>query len=209
MSHSIDWYFDFISPFAYFQHHCLIHEYAEIEINYHPVLFGALLQENNHKGPADIPAKRIMTYRYCNWYAEQNNIPFRFPDVHPYRPVAVLRLVLAAGVDSASVKKTFDYIWIEGKSPFGDERLQELATVLGMSDPARAIADDAVKEQLRINTQRAIELGIFGVPTIVIDNQLFWGRDHTDMALDFLHNPALFQTDGYRRLESIPDGLRR
>lgn len=69
---AIDWYFDFISPFAYLQFYALEHHLSQrpdLKIHFKPVLFAALLKHNSHKGPAEIPSKRLATYRYCQWYA--------------------------------------------------------------------------------------------------------------------------------------------
>ncbi len=209
MNKSIAWYFDFISPFAYFQHRYLINEHPDIEIHYYPILLGALFVQNQHKGPAEIPVKRTMTYRHCIWYAKQHRIPFRLPDIHPYRPVNVLRMALAAGVDAEAVSKIFEFIWVDGKSPDHSERLNELSARLGLHEYQSAIAKPEIKDRLRQNTERAIELGIFGVPTVAVGNQLFWGHDQTPMILEYLDNPRLFEDAEYRGIENIQDGLAK
>ena len=204
---SIDWYFDFISPFAYMQHLALVRDYPEVNINYYPILFGVMLRQHGHKGPAEIPTKRLMTYRYCTWYAANQGIPLRFPDIHPYRPVSVLRLSLAAGISTQTVTSIFEYIWVEGKSPCGNSRLAELSERLGISDYATAISSQRVKNQLRMNTECASKLNIFGVPTIVIDDKLFWGNDMTGMAMAYLANRKMFENEEFCRLTDLPNGL--
>lgn len=208
MTRNIDWYFDFISPYSYFQHYLFVTRYPDLSIRYYPVLLGALLIQNNIKGPAEVPEKRRSTYRYCTWYAKRHDIPFRFPDLHPYRPVNVLRLALAAGVSQQSVTRIFDYIWVEGKSPTG-KKLDELAGLLGIEDIQTAISRQEIKDQLRQNTEQAANLGIFGVPTIAVDGNLFWGNDETEMAMEFLDDRTLFMDHDYARLEHIPDGLAK
>lgn len=209
MNKTIDWYFDFISPFAYFQHRQLISNHPEIQIRYFPILLGALFVKHQHKGPAEIPTKRIMTYRYCTWYAKQHGIPLQFPDVHPYHPVSVLRLALAAGANANTVSRIFEYIWVKGKSPDRPERLAELASQLALHDYVDAISNPSIKDELRQNTEQAISFGIFGVPTVMLDDQLFWGQDQTQLLLEYLENPNLFAQEQYQRLEHIPDGLKR
>ncbi|MCY4050633.1 MAG: 2-hydroxychromene-2-carboxylate isomerase [Gammaproteobacteria bacterium] len=208
MNKSIDWYFDFISPFAYFQHRDLINQHSDVKIRYYPVLLGALFLHNQHKGPAEIPAKRMITYRYCVWYAKQHQIPFKFPDVHPYRPINVLRMAIAAGVNAETVSKIFEFIWVKGKSPDQSEHLNELAACLGLIDYESAITKPEVKEELRKNTEQAVELGIFGVPTVSIDDHLFWGHDQTPLILEYLDNPDLFKNQDYLRIANIRDGLK-
>ena len=204
---SIDWYFDFISPFAYFQHYTLINHYPDVTINYYPILFGAVLQNHGNKGPAEIPSKRIMTYRYCTWQAKKRGIPFKFPDVHPYKPVSVLRLALAAGINRENVTCIFHYIWVQGNDPSSPENLLKLASKLGLKNMEKAIQQPSIKKQLRDNTERASLLELFGVPTIMIDDKLFWGDDLTEMAMGYLSNPELFDSEDYQRLETLPNGL--
>src|SRR3974390_790701 len=93
---AVDWYFDFVSPYSYFSSLQLSTLAAEVQIRYHPVLFAALLNHWEHKGPAEIPPKRQWTYRWCTWWAERQRIPFRMPAVHPFNPLPYLRLAYAA-----------------------------------------------------------------------------------------------------------------
>src|SRR5688500_20142066 len=92
---SIDWYFDFVSPYSYI---CL-HRLGElpVQVSYNPVLFAGLLNRWGQKGPAEIPAKRRRTYRGCTWWAGERGVPVRVPAAHPRNPLPYLRLSLAAG----------------------------------------------------------------------------------------------------------------
>ena len=76
---SANWYFDFVSPFAYLQLAQFDRLPGSLEIDYVPVLFAGLLEYWENKGPAEIPEKRRHTYRFCQWYGERHGIPFRFP----------------------------------------------------------------------------------------------------------------------------------
>ena len=89
MTVSVDWYFDFVSPYSYIS----LHRLPELDarIVYKPVLFAGLLNHWGQKGPAEIPAKRLWTYRYCAWRAGVLGIPFRFPAAHPFNPLQHLR----------------------------------------------------------------------------------------------------------------------
>ena len=92
---SVDWYFDFVSPYSYIALHRL--EELPAPVAYKPVLFAGLLNHWGQKGPAEIPAKRRWTYRWCIWWAKSLGIPFRFPAAHPFNPLPHLRLALACG----------------------------------------------------------------------------------------------------------------
>ena len=206
-SNTVDWYFDFISPFAYLQHYRLSRKHPDIRLNPIPVLFGALLQAHGHKGPAEIPRKRTMTYRHCQWLAEESGTPLKFPPEHPYRPLPVLRLCIAAGSTPTAVDRIFGAIWAEGRNPADPEVLISLGHEIGLDDPVAAVQSDEVKSRLRKNTETAVELGVFGVPTMSIGDALFWGYDMTDLALAYLEDPGLFDSGEYSRLAELPNGL--
>lgn len=203
----ITWYFDFISPFSYFQFYQLqaIKKLRPaLQIDYRPVLFAGLLKYHGHKGPAEIPAKRQMTYRYCHWYASNHNIPFSMPSAHPFNPLPMLRLAVARNGDEAVVLRLFNHAWRDSAGEPEFFSVESLAKLPGLENAAEEIASPAVKNQLRLNTDTAIAKGVFGVPTMEIGTQLFWGVDMTPMAMDYLDNPAGFDDLEYRRLDTLP-----
>jgi len=80
---------------------------------------------------------------------------------------------------------------------------------LDIADPESAINDSNVKATLRVNTERAINDGVFGVPSFVVNQEIFWGGGATDMLLDYLDNPGLFQTSEMKRISNMPMGKTR
>lgn len=81
------WYFDFVSPFCYFQTRRFADFDPDVEIVCHPVLFAALLKHRGQLGPAEISVKRRFTYRYLQWYAERHDMPFKIPPAQPFNPL--------------------------------------------------------------------------------------------------------------------------
>ena len=154
-----DWYFDFLSPFSYLQLVQFDRLPADLEVTYRPVLFAGLLGHWGHKGPAEIPAKRVHTYRWCHWYAARHGIPFRMPPAHPFNPLRPLRLAVAQGAEPALVRAVFDAIWAEGRDPSRDDEWQALTERLAIADADEAIARPEIKEALKRNTQEAAERG--------------------------------------------------
>lgn len=205
---AIDCYFDFISPYAYF---ALLKLEAvlpgDVDIRLRPLLFAGLLNHHGHKGPAEIPAKRIWTYQSCTWRAAQAGIPFRFPAAHPFNPIPYLRLCLAAGATKVATRTIFDALWTTGADPADPAQVAALAGRLGV--PLAALEAPAVKQQLRDNGEAAIAAGVFGVPTLVIDGQLFWGVDGLDFAMACLADPALLDSAEMRRLATLPAAANR
>jgi 2-hydroxychromene-2-carboxylate isomerase len=209
MTRAADWYIDFISPYPYLQLASFDRFPSDLQIRPRPVLFAALLQHWENKGPAEIPAKRSQTYRYCHWLAGKRGIPFKAPPRHPFNPLPLLRLAVALDGDMDAMRAMFHHVWGVGQDANDPESLQALASSLGITDAAARIGDQTVKDRLRANTDEAIARGVFGVPTFVVDDQIFWGDDVTDMMLDYLDNPDLFASGELGRLGDLPVGVER
>jgi 2-hydroxychromene-2-carboxylate isomerase len=205
----VSWVFDVLSPFAYLGIGDLERLPPGVVVEYVPVLLAAILTHCGQKGPAEIPAKRRFTYRFVLWQARQRGLPIRFPRAHPFNPLAALRLVIAAGSDRRAAATVLDAVFREGRDLSDPAALAEVAGRLGIADAERAVTDPAVKQRLRENTERAIAQGVFGVPTLVVGRELFWGQDAFAMALDYLSNPGAFEDREMRRAESLPIGVER
>lgn len=206
---SIVWYFDFISPFAWLQWTKVKALAASRPLTLRPIVFGAVLEKVGQKGPAEIPGKREFTYRHALWRARQNGQALRFPPSHPFNPLAALRLCIAAGTTVEAVDAIFEWIWAQGQMGDTVEALAPVAARLGIADPAAAIADPAVKAQLRANFEAAMAEGVFGVPTLSLDGRLFWGDDAHAFALACLDDPALWDEAEMQRLGQLPIGVQR
>jgi len=198
----VTWFFDFISPYAYFGLHTLERLGSGVEVQYQPVLLAGLLNHWGQKGPAEIPPKRVWTYRSCLWWAKQNHVPFQVPAAHPFNPLPYLRLSIAAGNSAHAVRAIFDGLWTTGVDPADPGAVASVAASLGV--PLERIADSRVKSSLREATELAAMKGVFGVPTFAIDEQLFWGNDSVDFAAAYLHDPGILDTDEMRRIDSLP-----
>lgn len=208
-----NWYFDFISPFAYLQWQRLKVLSSQDEqactIAYRPLLLAALLNHHGQMGPAEIPAKRLFTYRHVQWRAQRAGVALRFPPRHPFNPLAALRLCVAAGSTPAAIDAVFAHIWRDGQPADTPEGIAALAARLGLDDPEAATADAAVKAVLAGNFASALQDQVFGVPTLAIEGQLFWGEDATDMFLGYLAQPGLFDSDAMQHLAQLPVGAQR
>lgn len=206
---NVNWYFDFISPFAYLQQETFRNLPEDIVIQPVPVLFAGLLNHWESKGPAEIPAKRIFTYRHSVWLGRKHNIPLRMPPAHPFNPLKALRLVTALNHDVEIIRAIFRFIWADGKSVDDDETWNELMNQLGV-DNADSLCNQAeIKNRLRQNTEDAIAKSIFGVPTLEINGEIFWGFDATDMAIEYINKPDLFSDEEMLRIDSLPAAATR
>ena len=107
----VDWYFDFISPFAYLQFSQFKKFENKLNITIHPVLFGALLKHWGQLGPAEIVPKRIFTYRFFNWKADRLGIEYTMPPSHPFNPLPALLACIAGSSTFEVTQEIFDTIY--------------------------------------------------------------------------------------------------
>ena len=206
---SADWYFDFVSPFSYLQCEQLPMLERSVRIRYRPVLFAGLLKAHGQKGPAEIASKRRFTYRFVVWQAAKLGIPLTFPAAHPFNPLPLLRLAIAADCEPSAVRRIFRFVWRDGR--LGDLPIEwaELMSELDIPDAASRIESPEVKDALRKNTDNAIARGVFGVPTLAIGDELFWGADATAMASDYLAQGCKFSDAEMTRVASLRAGAER
>lgn len=180
----IDFYLDFISPYAYLAFERLPEalEGLSYNVRYKPLLFGAVLKHHGQLGPAEIPSKREWTYRQVLWLGHAHGVPLDMPATHPFNPLAHLRLALATapdgGISRQVAEAVFRDIWRGGAEAADAGRLATLAAGFTLR---RAPNSDAVKAQLKANTDEAIARGLFGVPAFVVDDRVFWGFDSLPM----------------------------
>jgi 2-hydroxychromene-2-carboxylate isomerase len=201
------WYFDFISPYAYFGLSGVERLGAQVRVEYRPVLFAGLLNHWGQRGPAEIPGKRTWTYRWCTWYAAQHGIAFKLPRAHPFNPLGYLRLAIAANCEPAAIRRIFERLWTTGADAAEPNVLEELAASLGIA--REQLAEPRVKESLRTNTDAAIAHGVFGVPTLVVDGEAFWGADAIDFARAYIADRSVLDNDEMKRVSALPVGASR
>ena len=204
----LDWYFDVISPFAYLQWRRLRRDHSDVALNPKPVLFAAILNHVGQLGPAEIPQKRRHTYRIVLWQARQAGVPLHFPPAHPFNPLPALRLCLAAPNRIEAIDAIFAHIWEHGRAADSIDALADVARELGIIDPAAAIARDEVKRELLANGEEAMALGLFGVPTLKVRDELFWGNDATELALAYRDDENALDAE-MRRVDAIPEAVQR
>lgn len=184
---AIRFHFDYISPNAYLGW-AAIHDLAARHgraVEPVPIVFGALLDAGDRVGPAEVEPMRRWMMRNCARKAAERGLPFAPPASHPFNPLLALRVTVAAfdGRDAGGVRPLIDAlfraIWGESVDATSPEAVARAVDGAGF-DGARlveAAGDPRVKGALRAATERAFAEGVFGVPTAVVDGELFWGYD--------------------------------
>ena len=215
----ITFFLDFISPYA-----CLAFEQLpralqglSYGIEYRPLLFAGLLKRHGQLGPAEIAPKRDWTYRQVLWLAHRHGIDLQLPAVHPFNPLALLRLAVACaatpvgtgspGAANRYVCETiFRHVWRGGADAADPARLEHL---LAMLKPGRDPAGDDVKRELKASTDAAIARGVFGVPTFAVDDKVFWGFDALPMLRGWLEGDPWFTGDAWEAARQVGSGIVR
>ena len=200
----VTWYFDTVSPFSYLALPAVEALAARRPVALRPVVLGAMLAHWGALGPAEVPPKRLHTYRLCQFLAGRAGVPMCFPPRHPFRSLESLRLLTALGATPPTVRAVFDFVWREGRDPSDPAEFDALRQRL----PDRGGLDpDAAKAALREETDTAIAAGVFGVPTLRIGAELFWGVDAVPMAEAYLEDRSLFAGGEMARLADLPSGV--
>lgn len=189
MTKTVDFYFDFGSPAAYLAYTQLPAICAETgaTLNWKPMLLGGVFQATGNHSPATVPAKGKYMFADLNRYAVRYGVPFKH---NPHFPINTLMLMRAAvglqmredGRQAAFTQAVFSAIWVNEKNM---NDLGVMGAVLHEAgfDAAAMLAlvsQQDVKDRLKVLTQRAVERGIFGAPTMFVGDQMFWGQDRLE-----------------------------
>ena len=186
----LEFYFDFISPYSFLAHKQIrkIENEEGIKIIYKPVLLGGLHNLHGIKAPAFIPAKAKHMVRDCKLIAEKNNISFKFNAYFPIRSLNLMRGVLVAEEDNIKkyyIDNIFNTIWQDGLNMNDTIVIQKILQNLNINPKTFSLrtTSSLIKDLLRKKTNEAYEKGVFGAPTFVVNNKIFWGQDRIEFAL--------------------------
>lgn len=218
----ITFHYDPISPYAFLAFERLPQALMghSVAVRYKPVLFAALLKAHGQLGPAEIPTKRNWTYRQVSWLAHHHGVQLDLPAAHPFNPLPLLRLGLACATDDVPgetnryvTEQLFHHVWHGGLDATDPARLAELQGRLQnhmaqRDKPWNTPDSDVVKQRLRANSDEAIELGLFGVPAMVVEGRVFWGFDALPMLRAYLDGDAWFDAQ-WEATADRPQGARR
>ena len=185
-----DFYFDFISPYSFLAHKEIrkIENKIDIKIRYKPILLGGLHNLHGIKAPAFIPAKAKHMIRDCKLIAERNNIKFKFNSYFPIKSLNLMRGVLVAEEDNIKnyyIDNIFNTVWQDGLNMNDEIIIHKVLKNLNVNPKTFSLRSTSslIKDSLRNKTNEAYEKGVFGAPTFVSNNKIFWGQDRIEFAL--------------------------
>ena len=190
MIKSLEFYFDFGSPYSFLAHKRIrkIEKQNSIEIKYMPILLGGLLKLAGIKANANIPVKAKYMIKDCKLCAEKYNIDFKFNSYFPISTLNLMRCALVAEKKDFAqnfINKVFDAIWKDGLNLNDNSIVEKLLKNLDINPKIFLMetTDLKIKNQLKKRTDDAYNKGIFGAPSFLVNNKLFWGQDRLEFAI--------------------------
>ncbi len=190
MTKSIDFYFDFISPYSFLAYQKLknINENASINIVYKPILLGGLHKLSGITAPAFHDSKLKNMKNDCALIASKNKILFKWNDYFPINSLYLMRGYLF--VNEQYKKKffevCFDAYWKNNIDISKEKNINRILDecLINKADFLFNIQDQKIKDDLKELTTLAFKKDVFGAPTFVVNNKIFWGQDRLEYALD-------------------------
>lgn len=193
MANSIDFYFDFSSPYGYLAStriEAIAERYGRA-VNWHPILLGAIFKVSGQAPLTTYPLRGEYAIHDFARAARENKTPYKQPDPFPVSTVAAARACcwIKQSNDSSVTAKlapfvhaTFKAYYVEGRNISEPDNILEIAESLDINKAALAegLADQSIKDALKDAINQAMEVGVFGSPTTVIDGELFWGSDRLE-----------------------------
>ncbi len=190
MNKTFDFYFDFISPYSFIAHKKIqkLEKEYKFKISYKPILLGGLHNLHDIKAPAFIPSKARFMIRDCKMVAEKNKIDFRFNSYFPIKSLILMRGVFVAeedGVKELYIDKIFNAIWCHGLNLNDQEVVSKVLKNVDINPKTFLLRSQRqnIKDQLKDKTNEAFKKGIFGAPTFVVREKIFWGQDRLQYAV--------------------------
>ncbi|MDA4846976.1 2-hydroxychromene-2-carboxylate isomerase [Hoeflea poritis] len=199
MSKTIDFYYDFVSSASYIAYKRLpeMIEKAGGKINWKPMVLGGVFKAVGNSGPANIPAKGKWMFDDMMRISGKHGFKFSVNPKFPLNTIMVLRGAVAAEKFGDDVLKKYMDVMFDGAWA-NDDDISDPAVVMELMDkaglPAQEIAnmvqDQAIKDELRANTEEAVERGAFGAPTFFVNGEMHWGQDRIDDVMEAFHKES-------------------
>ena len=188
MSKLIDFYFDFISPYSYLAHKKIINLNQRHYFNYKAILLGGLHNLGGITAPAFNERKMKNMKNDCVLIAEKNKIPFMWNEKFPINSLNLMRgfIFIEDIKKDKFLDKCFDAYWKNNIDISSEENIKQILTncEIDVDFFNIGIKNQETKEKLKNLTSLAFEKDIFGAPTFVVNNKIFWGQDRLDYALE-------------------------
>ena len=191
MSNHIDFYFDIISPYAYIAHKKIL-KHKNIIFNYKPIFLGGLHKLAGIDSPAFNEYKLKNTINDCNLVSEKNNIKFKWNSSFPINSLTIMRgyLCISKEKQDEYLNTFFDAYWKDNQDLSNIEIITKLLSKIKINSKEffKSIEKQSIKNELKNLTSEAFQKEVFGAPTFISNNKIFWGQDRLEYAIEELNN---------------------
>ena len=190
MTKSVEFYFDFISPYSYLAYKKLklLDTNNNVNIIYKPILLGGLHKLGGITAPAFNERKMKNMKNDCEIVAKKNNIDFEWNDKFPINSLQMMRgyLTIDDKIKNKFFDLCFDSYWKDNVDLSNIDNLENILKECSIDRNIffTDIKNDKVKEELKRLTNKAFEKDVFGAPTFIVNNKIFWGQDRLEYALE-------------------------
>ena len=193
MSSYIDFYFDVISPYSYIAHKKIqkIKESQKVIFNYKPILLGGLHNLAGLSAPAFNKYKMKNMQSDCELVSKKNNISFMWNSKFPINSLSIMRGYISLNETQKDdyLNTFFDAYWKGNLDISSEKEFSELLGSLKIDSKIffEKIKQQSIKDDLKKLTSDAFEKEVFGAPTFIVNNKIFWGQDRLEYALEELN----------------------
>ena len=204
----VTFHYDFLSPYSYMASQLIRRDYADLDLAYAPVVLGSILSKRGVKGPGEIPSRRRIGLQDNLLLCSHYDIPFNGPPTHPFNSIYALRSVCAVPDDDTRARLTDRYFraaWAESKALDDLAVLSECLADCGVDqDPEEVATTREHRAALKANTRDAIERGVWGVPSFVVDGFVFFGHDRLPLLRAYMQGKLTYDPAQLDELLSRP-----
>ena len=192
MSNHIDFYFDIISPYSYIALKKIqkIKQNKEIIFNYKPILLGGLHNLAGINAPAFNKYKIKNMQNDCELVSIKNNIAFNWNSKFPINTLSIMRgfLFIEDNKKELYLNTLFDAYWRDNIDLSSENEIIKILNILDINNQnfLNGIKDQSIKDNLKDLTNDAFKKEVFGAPTFIVNNKIFWGQDRLEYAVDEL-----------------------
>ena len=191
MSNHIDFYFDIISPYAYIAHKKIL-KHKNIIFNYKPIYLAGLHKLAEIDSPVFNKYKLRNNINDCNLVSEKNNIKFKWNSNFPINSLSIMRGYLCINKDKQKdyLNTFFDAYWKDNLDLSKIENINKLLSNIKVDSEEffNSIKEQSIKDKLKNLTSEAFQKEVFGTPTFIIKNKIFWGQDRLEYAIEESNN---------------------
>ena len=194
MTKFVEFYYDFVSPYSFLAHKRIrkIEKRESINFIYKPILLGALHNLGGITAPAFIDSKKKFIIQDCEMVAKKFNINFKFNDKFPINTLNLMRgiLIINKELKNKYIDLFFDAYWLLNIDLSDEKNFRNILEKIqiNINNFFSDIKKQETKDLLKNLTKEAFDKKIFGAPTFIVNNKLFWGQDRLDYAIDELLN---------------------